>query len=142
MGIDNTTDDTDKLTLYRGNQTTNMYKRYGFFADILPYAVWLYHRFSLSHRDIDHLLAERGITVSYRYRSQHVNNRAKLSHEPRIVREWGMRRFKTMKQAQRFLNVHAINYTLFNLGRDLVSAELYRNLRRDVFASWKKAAAV
>ena len=30
-----------------------------------PYAVWLYHRFSLSHRDIEDLLAERGITVSY-----------------------------------------------------------------------------
>ena len=28
-------------------------------------AVWLYHRFSLSHRDIEDLLAERGITVSY-----------------------------------------------------------------------------
>jgi len=27
-------------------------------------AVWLYHRFNLSHRDIEDLLAERGITVS------------------------------------------------------------------------------
>jgi len=26
--------------------------------------VWLYYRFNLSHRDIEHLLAERGITVS------------------------------------------------------------------------------
>ncbi len=29
------------------------------------YAVWLYYRFNLSHRDIENLLAERGITVSY-----------------------------------------------------------------------------
>ena len=28
------------------------------------YAVWLYFRFNLSHRDIEDLLAERGITVS------------------------------------------------------------------------------
>ncbi len=28
------------------------------------YAVWLYYRFNLSHRDIEDLLAERGITVS------------------------------------------------------------------------------
>jgi hypothetical protein len=27
--------------------------------------VWLYHRFSLSFRDVEDLLAERGITVSY-----------------------------------------------------------------------------
>ena len=33
-------------------------------ADIISYAVWLYYRFNLSHRDIEDLLAERGITVS------------------------------------------------------------------------------
>ena len=27
--------------------------------------MWLYHRFNLSHRDIEDLLVERGITVSY-----------------------------------------------------------------------------
>jgi transposase-like protein len=31
---------------------------------IISYAVWLYCRFNLSHRDIEDLLAERGITVS------------------------------------------------------------------------------
>jgi putative transposase len=34
-------------------------------ADIISYAVWLYYRFNLSYRDIEDLLAERGITVSY-----------------------------------------------------------------------------
>jgi putative transposase len=33
--------------------------------DVISYAVWLYYRFNLSHRDIEDLLAERGITVSY-----------------------------------------------------------------------------
>jgi len=42
-----------------------MYKRYRFPAEIIQYAVWLYHRFSLNHRDVEDLLAERGITVSY-----------------------------------------------------------------------------
>ncbi|MDH4073408.1 MAG: IS6 family transposase, partial [Gammaproteobacteria bacterium] len=28
-------------------------------------AVWLCHRFNLSHRDIEDLLAERGVEVSY-----------------------------------------------------------------------------
>jgi putative transposase len=43
----------------------NTYKRYRFPPEIISYAVWLYHRFNLSHRDIEDLLAERGITVSY-----------------------------------------------------------------------------
>ena len=42
-----------------------MYQRHRFPPEIIQYAVWLYHRFSLSHRDIEDLLAERGITVSY-----------------------------------------------------------------------------
>ena len=47
------------------NPVMNMYKRHRFPPDIISYAVWLYHRFNLSHKDIEDLLAERGITVSY-----------------------------------------------------------------------------
>ncbi len=43
----------------------NIYKRHRFPPDIVFYAVWLYYRFNLSHRDIEDLLAERGITVSH-----------------------------------------------------------------------------
>jgi putative transposase len=32
---------------------------------VISHAVWLYHRFALSHRDVEELLAERGIQVSY-----------------------------------------------------------------------------
>jgi putative transposase len=44
---------------------SKMYKRHRLPREIIHYAVWLYHRFSLSHRDIEGLLAERGIEVSY-----------------------------------------------------------------------------
>ena len=74
--------------------------------------------------------------------SQYANNRAEQSHEATRVRERGMRRFKSMKQAQRFLNVHAAVYNLFNLGRHLVSAETYRYFRLRSFASWENAAMV
>ena len=47
------------------NRSADLYKRYRFPAEIIQYAVWLYYRFNLSHRDIEDLLAERGITVSY-----------------------------------------------------------------------------
>ncbi len=42
----------------------NTYKGHRFPPDIIFYAVWLYYRFNLSHRDIEDLLAERGIIVS------------------------------------------------------------------------------
>jgi len=47
------------------NKATSLYKRHRFPHEIIQYAVWLYNRFNLSHRDIEDLLAERGITVSY-----------------------------------------------------------------------------
>lgn len=40
-------------------------KGFRFPRSVIAYAVWAYHRFSLSLRDVEDLLAERGITVSY-----------------------------------------------------------------------------
>ena len=41
------------------------YRGHRFPAEIIGHSVWLYHRFCLSFRDVEDLLAERGITVSY-----------------------------------------------------------------------------
>ena len=41
------------------------YKRHRFPADVIRHAVWLYYRFTLSYRDVEELLAQRGIEVSY-----------------------------------------------------------------------------
>ena len=41
------------------------YHGYRFPAEIISHAVWLYHRFSLSFRDVEDLLAQRSITVTY-----------------------------------------------------------------------------
>jgi len=198
----------------------NTYKRHRFPPDIISYAVWLYHRFNLSCRDVEDLLAERGISVSYetirlwcikfgtryarRIKQRHrgygdtfyidevfvkINGKQQyLWHavdqdgevvdvylqarrdcaaakrffkrlmqscggEPRNIvtdklrsygvahRERGMRRFKSPKHAQRFLSAHAAVYNLFNLGRHLVRAEHYRNLRISAFKEWKAAVA-
>ena len=110
-----------------------MYKRHRFPPEIIQHTVWLYHRFNLSHRDIEDLLAKRFfrrllrnhqgeprkivtdklgsygvahrelIPESIHDTSQYANNRAELSHQPTRVRERGMRKFKSMRQAQRFL---------------------------------------
>ena len=229
--------------------SNSMYKRHRFPPKIIQYAVWLYYKFNLSHRDVEDLLAQRSIKVSYesirlwcnkfgtqyakklkrrhggygdifyldevfvkiqgvqhylwravdqdgdvvdvflqkrrnaaaakrffkrllkanggepnkittdKLRSygvahrelmpdvthdttQYSNNRAELSHQPTRVRERGMRKFKSMSQAQRFLDTHAAVYNLFNLGRHLVRAEIYRLFRLRAFMYWEKAAAI
>src|SRR3712207_8933554 len=50
------------------------YPGYRFPAEIISHALWLYHVFSLSLRDVELILAERGITVT---------------HES--VRQWGLK---------------------------------------------------
>jgi putative transposase len=226
----------------------NTYERHRFPPDIISYAVWLYYRFNLSHRDIEDLLAERGVIVTresirlwcikfgaiyarrlkrwhgdygdtfyidevfvkiqgqqhYLWRAvdqdgdvvdvylqkkrdgaaakrffkrflrnqggeprkivtdklrsygvahrdlmpeaihstkQYENNRAERSHEATRIRERGMRKFKSIGQAQRFLGAHAAVSSLFNLGRHLVRAEHYRELRASAFQEWGRAAA-
>ena len=43
----------------------SLYRGHRFPPEIISHAVWLYHRFTLSFRDVEDLLAERGILVSY-----------------------------------------------------------------------------
>ena len=45
--------------------SSNLYKRHRFPPDVIQYAVWVYFRFNLSIRDVEDLLAQRGIIVSY-----------------------------------------------------------------------------
>jgi putative transposase len=42
------------------------YKGFRFPIEIINYCVWLYSRFSLSYRDVELIVAERGITVSHK----------------------------------------------------------------------------
>ena len=44
---------------------TPSYKRHRFPSEIIAHAVWLYHRFNLSFREVEEMLLERGIDVSY-----------------------------------------------------------------------------
>ena len=47
------------------NASTNPYAGHRYPAEIISHTVWLYFRFSLSFRDIEELLAARGIVVTY-----------------------------------------------------------------------------
>src|ERR687889_2235414 len=50
------------------------YSRHQFPPVVIQHAVWLYLRFTLSYRDVEDLLAERGLDVSYE-----------------TIRRWGLR---------------------------------------------------
>jgi putative transposase len=50
------------------------YARYRFPLEIIQQAIWLYLRFTLSFRDMEDLLAERGITLSYETVRRWVNH--------------------------------------------------------------------
>jgi putative transposase len=52
----------------------NPYRGFRYPAEVIQHAVWLYHCFSLSLRDVETILAARGIVVSYE-----------------SIREWGLR---------------------------------------------------
>jgi putative transposase len=54
--------------------TPNPYRGFRFPAEVIEHAVWLYHGFSLSLRDVETILAARGIVVSYE-----------------TIRDWGLR---------------------------------------------------
>jgi putative transposase len=41
------------------------YRRHRFPPEIIQHAIWLYLRFTLSYRDVEELLAERGLDISY-----------------------------------------------------------------------------
>ena len=89
--------------------------------------------YPVAHRDV--------IPESTHCTDQYVNNRAEQSHEATRVRERGMRRFKSIGQAQAFVTAYAAVQNLFNLGRHLVRAQHYRDLRTGAFAEWGRAVA-
>jgi putative transposase len=44
---------------------TSLYRGHRFPVEIISHCVWLYHRFPLSLRDVEEMMAERGVSVSY-----------------------------------------------------------------------------
>jgi len=228
---------------------SNPYRGHRFPAEIISHAVWLYFRFTLSFRDIDELLAARGIFVTYEtirqwclkfgqafanelrrrqprrgdkwhldemvitmngkhhylwravdqdgytldilvqsrrntkaakrfFRKllkglhyvprvlvtdklksyaaakktvmpgvehrQHkgLNNRAELSHQRTRQQERQMRRFKSPRQAQRFLSAHGPINNLFYLRRHRIPAAQYRVAREEAFNMWSQVTCV
>ncbi len=102
------------------------YRRYRFPPHIIQNAVWLYDRFTLSFRDVEDLLAERGLDISY---------------ESVRRRERKMQRFKSPGSAQRFLNIQSATYNNFYVQRHLLNRTIFKHYRAESFDVWKTASA-
>src|SRR4051794_16362272 len=75
-------------------------------------------------------------------RHKGLNNRAENSHQPTRRRERQMKRFKSARQAQRFLSAHDQVDNLFHLRRDHVTAAEHRAARARAFETWAEISGV
>jgi transposase-like protein len=84
------------------------YARHPFPPAIIRHAVWLYLRFSLSYRDVEDLLAERGVDVSYETVRRWVLKfgvpfaRELRQRRPRISSQWHLDEVVVVIGGQRF----------------------------------------
>src|ERR671911_282235 len=75
-------------------------------------------------------------------RHRGLDNRAENSHQPTRRRERQVKRFKSPRQAQRFLSAHDQIDNLFHLRRDHVPANEYRAARARAFETWADISGV
>jgi len=81
--------------------------------------------------------AKREILPGIEHRqSRYLNNRPEVSHQPTRRRERQMLRFRSPKQAQRFLSTHSRIHNHFQLGRHRIAANEYRAARDAAFGVW------
>jgi putative transposase len=88
-------------------------------------------------------VAQRELLPDVEHRqSRYLNNRAENSHRPTRRRERQMQRFKSPRQAQRFLSAHAVIYGHFHPRRHRMTARTYRFARTAAFRVWQQETCV
>jgi len=113
----------------------NTYKRHRYPQAIISHAIWLYHRFALSFRDIEEILAFRGIVVTYE-----------------TIRQWCLKFTPSFAKSLRkkqgalgyhwFLSCHGVINNHFRQQRHLLKARHYRLLRDRAFDQWVQITCV
>jgi putative transposase len=87
--------------------------------------------------------AKRALMPDVEHRkSRYLNNRAENSHRPTRRRERQTQRFKSARQAQRFLSAHAFIHGHFHPQRHLTTARRYRAARSAAFRVWDQETCV
>jgi transposase-like protein len=126
-------------------RASSRYRGYRFPAEIISYAVAKPGKEAISdhHGQTEELLgcsandSGRGVA----HYGTLCNNRVETSHQPTRQRERYMRRFKSARQAQRFLSLQGVVQNLFRVGRHLLRATNYRLLRSRSFSVWQSVTA-
>ena len=84
-------------------------------------------------------VAPRELMASVQHRrSKYLNNRTESSHQPTRQRERAMKRFKSIRHAQRFLSAFSGISPHFRPRRHLLSAADYRQVMADRFTVWRQ----
>jgi putative transposase len=117
------------------------YPRHRFPAEIISHAVWLYHVFSLSLRDVELILAERGVVVTHES-IRHWCRKFGADFARRLRR----RRPKpgdTWHLDEVFIRINGVLHYLwravdFRPRRHLMAAEAYRRARTKAFRIWRQ----
>jgi putative transposase len=87
--------------------------------------------------------AKREILPGVEHRqSRYLNNTAEVSHQPTRRRERHMKRFKSARQAQRFLSTHSRIHNHFQFRRHRLSANEHRVARNVAFSVWHDVTGV
>src|SRR3712207_6122736 len=87
--------------------------------------------------------AKQGLVPGVEHRRHKgLNNRAENSHQPTRRRERQMKRFKSPRQAQRFLSAHDQINNLFHLRRGHLCASEYRAARARAFEMWADISGI
>ena len=88
-------------------------------------------------------VAHRDLMASVQHRrSKYLNSRAENSHQPTRQRERAMKRFKSMRHAQRFLSAFSRISPHFRPRRHLLSATDWRQVMAGRFAVWSEITGV
>ena len=114
--------------------TPNRYKHHRFPGEIISHGVWLYDRFYLSYRDVEELLFERGVIVTYeairkwcrKFGQQYVNQLQR--RRPRPGDKWHL--------DEVFLTIHGERHYLWRaVDQDGNVLDILVQRRRDTHAA-------
>jgi transposase-like protein len=116
-------------------------------AEIISHCIWLYFRFCLSYRDVEELMAERGVMLTYeavrywcrKFGQAYANQLRRRCPRPGDKRMQG---FKSPGHAQRFLAAYGPIASHFRPRRHLLPATVYRQQMTQRFQAWREITGI
>ncbi|NKJ40155.1 putative transposase [Rhizobium sp. SG570] len=119
------------------------YRRHRFPAQIIAHAVWLYYRSPLSFRDVEDLLAERGIEVSFQTLSEWVAkfgpkfaNQLRRRSRGHFADKWQLDEMVVTITGKKYWLWRAVNALLQSRRNKAAALHLMRKLLKGAGKTW------